>query len=216
MQNKNSAHASRFLYISLPSLNDYDVKIPNFTFCGWGHKTATFFFFSWISIHSFRIQLQKRNCHHLTNWTGRFRSRCGLYCLSSQIWHNKWSLWPFLCLLPQQNTGNRRASTPTSELKGIREESEESEQGKSKRVTSANAQNDKEEVITCKSVRNKTGGVEASKYPSCRSEIYDFLVLQFLTISIRFVPRESETAYAKLWGKKLENVKSRQYVRFLV
>lgn len=83
----------------------------------------------------------------------------------------------FLCLLPQQNTGNRRASTPTSELKGIREESEESEQGKRKPVTSANSQNDKEEVITCKSV-NKTGGVEPSKYPWCRSEIYDFLVLQ--------------------------------------
>lgn len=82
----------------------------------------------------------------------------------------------FLCLLPQQNTGNRRASTPTSELKGIREESEESEQGKRKPVTSANSQNDKEEVITCKSV-NKTGGVEPSKYPWCRSEIYDFLVL---------------------------------------
>ena len=30
-QNNNFARASRFLYISLPSLHDYDVKLPNFT-----------------------------------------------------------------------------------------------------------------------------------------------------------------------------------------
>ena len=36
-----------FLYISLPSLHDYDVKHPNFTFCGRRvHKTAIFFFLS--------------------------------------------------------------------------------------------------------------------------------------------------------------------------
>ena len=30
-----------------PSLHDYDVKVPNFTFCGGRkHKTTTFFFFS--------------------------------------------------------------------------------------------------------------------------------------------------------------------------
>ena len=44
---------SRFLYISLPSLHDYDVKIPNFTFCGGHeHKTTTFFFYSWTSVQS--------------------------------------------------------------------------------------------------------------------------------------------------------------------
>ena len=32
------------------------------------HKTTTSFFFSWTSIQSFRIQLQK-SCQHLTNWT---------------------------------------------------------------------------------------------------------------------------------------------------
>ena len=58
-----------FWYISLPSLYDYDVKIPNFTFCGVReHKVTTFFFFLWTSIQSFRIQLQKI-CQHLTNWT---------------------------------------------------------------------------------------------------------------------------------------------------
>jgi len=42
-----------FLYISLLSLNDYDVKVPNFTFCeGHEHKTTTYFFFSWTSIQS--------------------------------------------------------------------------------------------------------------------------------------------------------------------
>ena len=30
-QTNNFARASRFLYISLPSLHDYDVKMPNFT-----------------------------------------------------------------------------------------------------------------------------------------------------------------------------------------
>ena len=30
-QNNNFARASHFLYISLPSLHDYDVKMPNFT-----------------------------------------------------------------------------------------------------------------------------------------------------------------------------------------
>ena len=42
-----------FLYISLPSVHDYDVKMPNFTFCGEReHKTTT--------LQSFRIQLQKK------------------------------------------------------------------------------------------------------------------------------------------------------------
>ena len=59
-QNNNFAHASRFLYISWPLLYDYDVKMSNFKFCrGHEHKRTTFFFFSWTSIQSFRIQLQK-------------------------------------------------------------------------------------------------------------------------------------------------------------
>ena len=43
----------------LPSLHDSHVKVPNLTFWGREHNTATFFFFSWTSIHSFRIELQK-------------------------------------------------------------------------------------------------------------------------------------------------------------
>ena len=56
-QNNNSARIT--LFCTLPSLHDYDEKIPNFTFCGGRElKTTTFFFFSWTSIQSFRIQLQ--------------------------------------------------------------------------------------------------------------------------------------------------------------
>ena len=45
-QNNNFARASRFLYISLPSLHDYNVKVPNFTFCrGREQTTTTFFYF---------------------------------------------------------------------------------------------------------------------------------------------------------------------------
>ena len=59
-KNNNLHHA--FLFISLPSLHDYDVKMPNFTFCGGReHKATTFFFFFSTSIQSFRIQLQKKN-----------------------------------------------------------------------------------------------------------------------------------------------------------
>ena len=39
-QNNNSARAARFLHTSLPSLHDYDRKMPNFTFYG-GRKQAT-------------------------------------------------------------------------------------------------------------------------------------------------------------------------------
>ena len=49
--------ASRFLYISLPSLHDYDVKLPNFT--SYGRREYKDNDFSWTSIKSFRMQLQK-------------------------------------------------------------------------------------------------------------------------------------------------------------
>ena len=47
--------------ITLSSLHDYDVKMPNLTFCGGReHITMTFFFFSWTSIQSFRVKRQKK------------------------------------------------------------------------------------------------------------------------------------------------------------
>lgn len=53
-----------------------------------------------------------------------------------------------------QNTGNRRASTPTPELKGIEEETEEGDQGKSETgATAKNEPSEKEEVVTCKYVQ---------------------------------------------------------------
>ena len=59
-QNNNFARASRFVYISLSSLHDYGVKMPNFTFRGGREdKTMTFFFFSCTLTRSFRNQLQK-------------------------------------------------------------------------------------------------------------------------------------------------------------
>ena len=76
----------------------YDVKLPNLTFYGGReHKTAIFFFFSWTSIQSIRIQLQKSSplfvelkpgkvwssANSLFKW--RFCSRRRRCCLSSLI-----------------------------------------------------------------------------------------------------------------------------------
>ena len=59
-QNKNFARASRFLYISLPSLHDYHVKMPNFTFHEGCKQAMTKFFFSlWTWIELIEIQLRK-------------------------------------------------------------------------------------------------------------------------------------------------------------
>ena len=54
----SSALTSRFnfLYISLPSLHNYDMKRFSFTFCG-GHEHKTYF--SW-TLELFRIQLQEK------------------------------------------------------------------------------------------------------------------------------------------------------------
>ena len=50
-----------FLYIFLPSLHDYDVKMRSFKFCGGReHKATIVFFFSGTSIRSFKIQLQRK------------------------------------------------------------------------------------------------------------------------------------------------------------
>ena len=57
----------------------------------------------------------------------------------------------FECRVLYQNSGNRRASTPTSELKGIvEEETEESEHARSKTGETVNEANEKEEIVACK------------------------------------------------------------------
>ena len=54
-------HAFLYIFFFLLSLHDYDVKIPDLTFCGGREdKTTTFLFFSWTSIESFTTQLQKK------------------------------------------------------------------------------------------------------------------------------------------------------------
>ena len=59
-QNNNFTHDHTLLYISLPSLHDSNMKIPDVTLCGeHKHKEKTLFSFSWSLIQSFRIQLQK-------------------------------------------------------------------------------------------------------------------------------------------------------------
>ena len=55
-----------FLYISLPSLPNYNVKVPEFTFCrGREHNTTTFFSFPelWHSPLEFN---SKNICQYLT------------------------------------------------------------------------------------------------------------------------------------------------------
>ena len=47
-------------HISLPFLHDYDVKMPNFVFCGERKQATTKFYFSfWIGIGSLGIQFQE-------------------------------------------------------------------------------------------------------------------------------------------------------------
>ena len=53
-----------FLYISLPALHDYDVKMPNFAFYGVRKQTTTKFCFSFCTwIWSLGIQLQEVRLH---------------------------------------------------------------------------------------------------------------------------------------------------------
>ena len=65
--NENGKKA--FLYISFPSWHDYNVNLPNFTFCGGrDNKTTTSFFFSYLR-YSFLDFYSKKICQHLTNLT---------------------------------------------------------------------------------------------------------------------------------------------------
>ena len=58
-QNNNFARASHFLYISLPFLHDYDVKMPHFMFYTGRKQATTKFSFSFMTwIRQLEIQLQ--------------------------------------------------------------------------------------------------------------------------------------------------------------
>ena len=50
-----------FLYISLPSVHDYDVKVPNSTFCGEGNNTRKqLFFFSFPELNGTLLRIQPK------------------------------------------------------------------------------------------------------------------------------------------------------------
>ena len=58
-----------FLYLSFPSWHDYNVNLPNFTFCGGrDNKTTTSFLFSYLR-YSFLDFYSKKICQHLRNLT---------------------------------------------------------------------------------------------------------------------------------------------------
>ena len=98
-----------FLYISLPSLHDYNVKVPNFTFCR-GHENKTTINFSLLPNLN-TVFYTRKICQHLTNWTSwnkrdkiwssakslfkwRFRSR-RLRCYWSSLMIKKYLLCVF-------------------------------------------------------------------------------------------------------------------------
>ena len=59
LENNNFARASTFFVHFLPTLHDYNVKVPNFSFRRGREQQTTLFLFSRTLIQSFRIQLQK-------------------------------------------------------------------------------------------------------------------------------------------------------------
>ena len=79
-----------FLYISLPSLNDYNLKMSNFLLCGdREQKATTCFFFPWILLE-FNFS---KNCQHLTNWTR---------------WNKRYKVWGSVTLLFKWRFRSRR------------------------------------------------------------------------------------------------------------
>ena len=82
-----------FLYISLPLLHDYDVKLPNFMFCGECKHTGQRLWFSSPELRYSPLEFNSwKICQHLTNWSSvnslfkwRFWSRRPRCCLSPLI-----------------------------------------------------------------------------------------------------------------------------------
>ena len=82
-----------FLYISLPLLHDYDVRVSNFTFCrGREHKTTTSISFPELSYNPLEFNSRKI-CQHLTNWTS---------------WNNHNKVWSSATSLFKWRFGSRR------------------------------------------------------------------------------------------------------------
>ena len=74
-----------FLYISLPSLQDYNVKMPNFTFCR-GHENKTTINFSLLPNLN-TVFYTRKICQHLTNWT-RLNKRDKIWSSANSLF--KW------------------------------------------------------------------------------------------------------------------------------
>ena len=71
-KNKYSARASRFMYLSLPSLHDNEVKLPNFTLFTFGQDVNTIQrpYFSFSELWYSPLEFNSRNIpQHLMNWT---------------------------------------------------------------------------------------------------------------------------------------------------
>ena len=93
-----------FLYISLPSLHGYDVKMPIFTFCGGReHNTTTFFLFSWPSISLLEFNPRK-NGQYLTNWT-RWNERDKVWSSATSLFNWRFRSRRRRCCLKLPNIG---------------------------------------------------------------------------------------------------------------
>ena len=98
-----------FLYISWPSLYDYNVKLPNFTFCGGHEHKATNFSFSFPELRYSLLKFNStKNYQHLTKWSKWIKC--------DTVWSSATSLfkWRFrdrrrrCCLNSLLNIGDRR------------------------------------------------------------------------------------------------------------
>ena len=91
LENNSFARVLNFFVHFLPSLHDYDVKMPNFTFCG-GHEHKTTIFFSWHEQYKQRVQTFRINSRkifqHLTKWT-RWNKRDKVWSSVNSLF--KWS-----------------------------------------------------------------------------------------------------------------------------
>ena len=89
-QNNNFARASRFLYISSPSVYDNNMKVPNFTFCRGREHEATTFSFSelWNSLLELNYKKIGQHLTNLTRWNKR-----------DKLWGDPYSplKWRFRC-----------------------------------------------------------------------------------------------------------------------
>ena len=100
-----------FVYISLPLLQDYEVKLPNFMFCGERKHTGQRFCFSSPKLRYSPLGFNSwKICQHLTSWSR----------WNSKVWSSvkslfKWRFWNRrrrYCLSPLINLVPRSLGCP--------------------------------------------------------------------------------------------------------